>query len=286
MSSRWAHVPYRGVTFRPTYLSIGLLVLPRVRISNRTGSRPFLLFILLKMKRLLFSLVALALTSICFAQDVLVKKDGSTILAKILRITETEVEYKNHDNPDGPTRVISISNLRGINYQNGQTETFATASDDIVTRETATSFSNDQKLLQMYNNMRNQSSMNNKAKKLKIAGWVVGGALVAGGIVMTSFLHMRCDDTGPYYKNYENHEHGIPLGTGLSGIAAGCAIWAGCYFRAKDIEKESKYSVDASPVFQQEFNIGKNERLMVGVDMLNDNTMKHQTVGMGVRYNF
>lgn len=64
------------------------------------------------------------LTGICFAQDVLVKKDGSTILAKVQKITETEVEYKDFNNQDGPTRVISIANLLSINYQNGQKESF------------------------------------------------------------------------------------------------------------------------------------------------------------------
>ncbi|MDE5788484.1 MAG: hypothetical protein K2H79_08105 [Bacteroidaceae bacterium] len=231
------------------------------------------------MKRLLFSLVALALTSICFAQDVLVKKDGSTILAKILRITETEVEYKNYDNLDGPTRVISISNLRGINYQNGQTETFAAAtSDDIVTKETATSFSNDRKLLQMYNSMRS-TAMAKKAKRLKIAGWVVGSALVAGGVVATVCLSGTDGD-------FSDFKERCCIGTGMSMIGVGIPIWVGCCVRAKNLEKKSKYSVDASPVFQQEFNISKNERLMVGVDVLNDRTMKHQTVGMGLRYNF
>ncbi|MDE6634706.1 MAG: hypothetical protein K2J96_05580 [Bacteroidaceae bacterium] len=228
------------------------------------------------MKRLLFSLVALALTSICFAQDVLVKKDGSTILAKILRITETEVEYKNYDNPDGPTRVISISSLLRINYQNGQTETFATASDDIVTKETATSFSNDRKLMQMYL-LNQQEPMLKRAKKLKIVGWVVGGAFVTAGVLAL---------TSRYYKSYYDtcDERGLKLGFPMIGI--GVSTWAGCYFRAKNIEKKSMLSVGVSPIFQQEFNVGKNERLMVGVDILNDNTMKHQTVGMGLRYNF
>ncbi|MDE7166030.1 MAG: hypothetical protein K2O17_03265 [Bacteroidaceae bacterium] len=234
------------------------------------------------MKRLLFSLVALALTSICFAQDVLVKKDGSTILAKILRITETEVEYKNYDNPDGPTRVISISSLLRINYQNGQTETLAIASDDIVTKETATSFSNDRKLLQMYLGS-NRTKMLMRARRLKISGWVVGGVLVVTGLIVgATFNTYDHFDEGDYHQRYRCGH----IASGLTMIGVGAPIWAGCCLRARKIEKDYKYSVDASPIFQQEFNVGKNERLMVGVDMLNDNTMKHQTVGMGLRYNF
>ncbi|MDE5788304.1 MAG: hypothetical protein K2H79_07170 [Bacteroidaceae bacterium] len=232
------------------------------------------------MKRLLFSLVALALTSICFAQDVLVKKDGSTILAKILRITETEVEYKNYDNPDGPTRVISISSLLRINYQNGQSETFAAGtSDDIVTRETATKFSDDRKLMQMYNSMR-AGAMTKRVKRLKIAGWVVGGVFVAGGIYLSVTSRTHHDDWYSDEDRYKAFAFGIPA------IVTGASIWTGCYICAKKLEKKTMFSVDASPVFQQEFNVGKNERLMVGVDVLNDRTMKHQTIGMGMRYNF
>lgn len=223
------------------------------------------------------------LTGICFAQDVLVKKDGSTILAKVLKITETEVEYKDFNNQDGPTRVISIVNLQAINYQNGQKESFPVSSSthespvqtpDIVTKETVTKFSNDQQLMQMYKSSKQLSpeQMQKKVKKLRIAGRTVGGILFVGGVVAFGFMGADCD----IY---------MPLGIGFSSIAAGIATWSGCYFRARKLERRSRYSVQSAPVFQQEFNVG-NDRLVVGLDMLKDNTMKNQTLGMGLTYNF
>lgn len=223
------------------------------------------------------------LTGICFAQDVLVKKDGSTILVKVLKVTETEVEYKDFNNQDGPTRVISIANLLSINYQNGQKEIFSVPSSthespvqmpDIVTKETVTKFSNDQQLMQMYKSSKQLSpeQMQKKVKKLRIAGRTVGGILFVGGVVAFGFMHADCD----IY---------MPLGIGFSSIAAGIATWSGCYFRARKLERRSRYSVQSAPVFQQEFNVG-NDRLVVGLDMLKDNTMKNQTLGMGLTYNF
>lgn len=233
------------------------------------------------MKKILLFLVALAFTGICSAQDVIIKKDGSTILAKVLKITETEVEYKNFDNQDGPTRSISISNLQGINYQNGQKEVFSAAVPGIVTGETATQFSNDQELLRMYNTIYNQPDMMKKAKRLKMAGWIVGGTLVATAtLVALCGINAKHDGDGYKYKTKWVYMIELPI------AAAGVAVWAGCYYGAKSIERESKLSVQSSPIFQQEFNVGKNDRLMVGVDILNDNTMKHQTLGMGIRYNF
>ena len=223
------------------------------------------------------------LTGICFAQDVLVKKDGSTILVKVLKVTETEVEYKDFNNQDGPTRVISIANLLSINYQNGQKESFSVPSSthespvqmpDIVTKETVTKFSNDQQLMQMYKSSKQLSpaQMQKKVKKLRITGRTVGGILFVGGVVAFGFMYADCD----IY---------MPLGIGFSSIAAGIATWSGCYFRARKLERRSRYSVQSAPVFQQEFNVG-NDRLVVGLDMLKDNTMKNQTLGMGLTYNF
>lgn len=235
------------------------------------------------------------LTGICFAQDVLVKKDGSTILVKVLKVTETEVEYKDFNNQDGPTRVISITNLLSINYQNGQKESFSVPSSthespvqtpDIVTKETVTKFSNDQQLMQMYKSSKQLSpeQMQKKVKKLRIAGWTVGGVLFVGGVVAFGFMHAGC--VYYYYDDCTDHYHAIPLGIGFSSIAAGIATWSGCYFRARKLERRSRYSVQSAPVFQQEFNVGNNDRLVVGLDMLKDNTMKNQTLGMGLTYNF
>ena len=195
----------------------------------------------------------------------------------------SQVEYKDFNNQDGPTRVISIANLLSINYQNGQKESFSVPSSthespvqmpDIVTKETVTKFSNDQQLMQMYKSSKQLSpeQMQKKVKKLRIAGRTVGGILFVGGVVAFGFMYADCD----IY---------MPLGIGFSSIAAGIATWSGCYFRARKLERRSRYSVQSAPVFQQEFNVG-NDRLVVGLDMLKDNTMKNQTLGMGLTYNF
>lgn len=44
------------------------------------------------MKKILFFLLLLAATS-AQAQDVIVKRDGSTIVSKVIEITTTEVKY-------------------------------------------------------------------------------------------------------------------------------------------------------------------------------------------------
>ena len=72
----------------------------------------------------------LILTAICmtssdtFAQDLIVKKDGSVIQAKVTKVGTSEVEYKKWSNQDGPQYSIEIAAILAINYKNGDKETF------------------------------------------------------------------------------------------------------------------------------------------------------------------
>lgn len=58
------------------------------------------------------------------AQDLIVKKDGSVIQAKVSEIGITEIKYKKWSNQDGPSYVVSKNEILAINYQNGEKETF------------------------------------------------------------------------------------------------------------------------------------------------------------------
>ncbi|MGN1213347.1 MAG: hypothetical protein ACI4TR_00475 [Bacteroidaceae bacterium] len=78
----------------------------------------------------------LALALLCMtgghvaAQDLIVKKDGSVIKAKVMKIGTSEVEYKKWSNQDGPQYSISVADILAINYQNGEKETFENVSSN------------------------------------------------------------------------------------------------------------------------------------------------------------
>lgn len=220
------------------------------------------------MKRFLFSLVAILFTCVCFAQDVIIKKDGTTILSTVIKVGQSEVEYKKYNNQTGPTYTISINELSHINYANGTKDTFTSTynNQSVVTTETATQFSNDEGLLKLYNAHDRKLK---KAKRIKSLGCIVGGTLLAaGGALIISSVS---DDTI------------VIIGSAVAG--AGLITWATCTLVGNHIAKKSKYSVQSNPLFQQEYKIGKNS-LAFGVDMLNDNTFKNQTLGLGVSYKF
>ena len=79
------------------------------------------------MKHLLVFLLLLCSASVS-AQDVIVKKDGSTILSKVLEVNTADVKYKKFSNPDGPTYTINKSEILSINYENGERDDFSEVS--------------------------------------------------------------------------------------------------------------------------------------------------------------
>lgn len=76
---------------------------------------------------LLVSLLFTAMQAV--AQDVIVKKDGSTLLTKVTKVGEVEVEYYKWDNQDGPLYTISTNKILSINFENGSRELFEQNND-------------------------------------------------------------------------------------------------------------------------------------------------------------
>ena len=66
------------------------------------------------------------------AQDVIVKKDNSTVLCKVLEVSSSEIKYKKWSNQDGPTYSTNISDVIRINYENGEVDNF---NEQTVTQE-------------------------------------------------------------------------------------------------------------------------------------------------------
>lgn len=78
------------------------------------------------MKKLLFVLFAVwcgAMTA--EAQDLIVKTDASQVEARVLEISPDAVRYKRFSNPDGPTYVLPVAEIRYIRYANGEVEYYA-----------------------------------------------------------------------------------------------------------------------------------------------------------------
>lgn len=87
------------------------------------------------MKKYSLLIVFTFLTTWISAQDMIVKKDGAIVKAKITEVGEESIKYKKSDNPDGPTYSISKDNITSINYANGEVEKFADAKKQVEKKE-------------------------------------------------------------------------------------------------------------------------------------------------------
>jgi hypothetical protein len=59
---------------------------------------------------------------VTYSSDLIVKTDGTTIDAKILEVTSTEIIFKKFNNLEGPTFRLNRSEIKSIRYANGEVD--------------------------------------------------------------------------------------------------------------------------------------------------------------------
>ena len=74
------------------------------------------------MKRIFIGLVVLLFSSTIFAQDILLKEDGTLVECKIKEVTSSSVKYLKFSDLEGPVFVEEKSDLIGVMYKNGDFE--------------------------------------------------------------------------------------------------------------------------------------------------------------------
>lgn len=215
--------------------------------------------------------VMLALAVCCLsalAQDVLVKKDGSSLLGRVEEVTETEVKYRKADNPNGPLYTIKVADLMRINYENGQSDVF---SQDGMTPGSilpgATGDVKDTELLNLYNTKKSDYAY---PKKLKKIGFIGGGILIAGGLLMMATTSFHIVD---------------PLARiGAVTVGVGAIAIPTFYFIAKHKQKQID-ELACAPLFRQQVFSAGGKSLSMGVDYIGDR-FKTRTLGVGMTFNF
>jgi len=58
------------------------------------------------------------------AQDMIIKKNGDEIQAKVLTVSDSQVNYKKWSNQDGPTYILPCTDIFMIKYTNGDKDVF------------------------------------------------------------------------------------------------------------------------------------------------------------------
>lgn len=97
-----------------------------------------------QMKSTIFTIVFLAAIQFSiFSQDIITKKSGEDIEAKVLEVTQTEIKYKKTNNIDGPTFTLAKTDILMIRYENGSKDIFNQQENDVEkTNKTTTTNNN------------------------------------------------------------------------------------------------------------------------------------------------
>lgn len=78
------------------------------------------------MKKIITTFLCSLYVVIAAGQDIITQKDGVDIQAKVIEVGIDQISYKKYSNPDGPTYVISKSDILMITYENGEREMYNT----------------------------------------------------------------------------------------------------------------------------------------------------------------
>ncbi|MBO4316285.1 MAG: hypothetical protein J5867_10045 [Prevotella sp.] len=225
------------------------------------------------MKQLLVILMFLCSASI-FAQDVIVKKDGSHIECRVVEVNDSGVVYKKWSNLNGNNFEIDRADVSAINYQSGKKEDYSEVNNLYKpgNQNDGTQQVNDIELIRMDLATHNPLK---KAKTLKTIGWISGSILSVCGILLIS-------DVGDIIHGAPDSERIVGvclLGVGVAGVTSSLLV-------ANHIQKKADSMLQSNSIWQKEIKFKNGSSLSTGVDMLNDNVMGNSTIGLGFRYNF
>ncbi len=90
-------------------------------------------------------LVFVLMTAPIFAQDIIVTTDAKKIEAQILEVSKSEIKYKEYDNLDGPTFIISTDEISSIIYKNGKVVLYNQQAENKVKQDTKSTSSDQNK---------------------------------------------------------------------------------------------------------------------------------------------
>ena len=106
----------------------------------------------MKLNRILFILLV-SFSKSMIAQDIIVKKDGTPILVKVLEVNPNHVKYVKYDKPNDRTYTINIAEILSLTYADGDKEDFSNTSQKSgeanLTTEGSSSNDNNQRFVEL-----------------------------------------------------------------------------------------------------------------------------------------
>ena len=223
------------------------------------------------MKQLLVFLFLLCSTSM-FAQDVIVKKDGSTIVCRVVELTSSEITYKKWSDLNGSNYVMNRADASAINYESGKKVNLSEATNLYTpnNQNDGTQQYNDRALLGM--DYASHDPLK-KVKYLRTIGWAGGIGLVVAGAIWAA--------------SASGGDGNSASTIGGLAMCGGGVLWTtGFLIAANQAKQIANKRLQSSSIYQQHITFPNGSSLSLGTDLLRDNTLGQNTLGLGLRYNF
>lgn len=215
------------------------------------------------------------------AQDVIVKKDGSTIVCRVVELTATEITYKKWSDLNGSNYVMERSAASAINYENGKKVDLSEVENlyQPNNQNDGVQQYNDRALLMMDYEAQKPELNLKKAKNLKTLGWIGGSVFAAVGLFLIADSFNSYGD--PKHSPFEDDLDYILAGGACLAVGTGWTI----YFlsKAKRFERGNMYSYH---LLKKEIQLKNNSSLCPSIDLLSNQAYNKATIGLCLRYNF
>ncbi len=206
-----------------------------------------------------FAFLFLLLPCMASAQDVIVKKDKSTIYCRIEEVADSTISYVVQGDESGTCYLIDKALVSSIIYKDGKRETFSKPLDP----------SN-------LNISLDPSNPYKKVRTLKTIGWVGGGVLAGLGTVIIAVPASTGSGFGAAY--------GIVYG--MPCVLLGVGFTTTFLLIANKQKKKIDAALQTSAVYRYDIPLRSGSSLSVGADLMTDRVMNKQTVGLGLSYSF
>lgn len=243
------------------------------------------------MKQLLVLFMLLS-SAIVFAQDVIVKKDGSTVVCRVVELTSSEIIYKKWSDLNGSNYVLNRSDASAINYQNGKKVYLSESGTNLYApgnQNDGVQQYNDKALLQLDAAL---TTIPRKVRKMRTIGWIGGAAaVVVGGILLIHGTSNNSDKV-THYEGYTKVEGRDKSGAQAEMIAGGVLMGCGIAFTttflilANKEKKKTDSMISFNSLFQHKFQLNKASSVTASIGMINNYYIGEKKLGLGLSYNF
>lgn len=157
-----------------------------------------------KMKKTLLLIVAMFATCLGFAQDIIITRDAQRIEAQITEVSSSEIKYKEKANPNGPTFVLSTSEINSIIYASGTVKVYdqqpvqqqPMMQQPMMQQPAANTYNN----TPSYNNYGTQQAGNLPFIEKRDDGYLLGGQRISEDQYF-DYIRNNCREAWESYQN-------------------------------------------------------------------------------------